>query len=95
MVQLADLFSVPEISLLCNVAEYFEKKQLNYHPEILFRDVKKSVTMCHPLMHQIVAKDVSKYIESNLNLEKFFQCLRDAGKQLFLVTNSPYHFVWV
>lgn len=40
MVQLADLFSVPEISLLCNVAEYFEKAQLNYHPEILFRDVK-------------------------------------------------------
>lgn len=40
MVQLADLFSVPEISLLCNVAEYFEKEQLNYHPEILFRDVK-------------------------------------------------------
>lgn len=42
MVQLADLFSVPEISLLCNVAEYFEKAQLNYHPEILFRDVKVS-----------------------------------------------------
>lgn len=42
MVQLADLFSVPEISLLCNVAEYFEKEQLNYHPEILFRDVKVS-----------------------------------------------------
>lgn len=40
MIQLADLFSVPEISLLMQVAEYFEKKQLNYHPEILFRDVK-------------------------------------------------------
>lgn len=40
MIQLSDLFSVPEISLLCNVAEYFQKKQLNYHPEILFRDVK-------------------------------------------------------
>lgn len=39
MVQLADLFSVLEIRLLCNVAEYFEKKQLDYHPEDLFRDV--------------------------------------------------------
>lgn len=38
--QLADLFSVPEISLLCNVAEYFENEQINYDPEILFRDVK-------------------------------------------------------
>lgn len=93
MVQLADLFSVPEISLLCNVAEYFEKKQLNYHPEILFRDVKRSVTLCHPLMHQIVAKNVGEYIESNLSLKKYFQRLKDANKQLFLVTNSPYHFV--
>lgn len=43
MVQLADLFSVPEISLLCNVAEYFEQEKLNYHPEILFSDVKVSL----------------------------------------------------
>ena len=40
MVQLADLFSVPEIGLLCNVAEYFERNHIDYHPEILFRDVK-------------------------------------------------------
>lgn len=45
MVQLADLFSVPEISLLCNVAEYFENQQINYHPEILFRDVKVRQTI--------------------------------------------------
>lgn len=40
MVQLADLFSVPEINLLCNVSQYFQQQQLNYHPEILFSDVK-------------------------------------------------------
>lgn len=40
MVQLADLFSVPEMGLLCNVAEYFENNRFDYHPEILFRDVK-------------------------------------------------------
>lgn len=42
MVQLADLFSVPEMTLLCNVADYFEKHQIDYHPEMLFRDVKVS-----------------------------------------------------
>lgn len=93
MVQLADLFSVPEISLLCNVAEYFEREQLNYHPEILFRDVKRSMASCHPVMHGIVAHNVNKYIESNLQLEQFFKRSREANKQLFLVTNSPYHFV--
>lgn len=40
MVQLADLFSVPEMSLLCNIAEYFERNQISYNPEILFNDVK-------------------------------------------------------
>ena len=40
MAQLADLFSVPEMSLLCNVTEYFVQNNLDYHPDILFRDVK-------------------------------------------------------
>lgn len=44
-------------------------------------------------MHGIVANNVDKYIEVNLQLEKYFKRLRDADKQLFLVTNSPYHFV--
>ncbi|XP_031632609.1 5'-nucleotidase domain-containing protein 3, partial [Contarinia nasturtii] len=93
MIQLADLFSVPEISLLCNVAEYFQKEQLNYHPEILFSDVKHSMGACHPIMHRIVAQDVNKYIEANPQLKHFFKRLKDDNKQLFLVTNSPYHFV--
>ncbi|CAA9994055.1 unnamed protein product, partial [Nesidiocoris tenuis] len=45
MIQLADLFSVPEMCLLCNVAEYFERSQIDYHPEILFRDVKVDQTI--------------------------------------------------
>lgn len=40
MIQLADLFSVPEMGLLCNVTDYFEKNHFDYHPEILFRDVR-------------------------------------------------------
>lgn len=40
MVQLADLFSVPEMGLLCNVAEYFVRNHFDYHPEIMFRDIK-------------------------------------------------------
>lgn len=40
MVQLADLFSVPEMYLLCAVTEFFNKNHIDYHPEILFSDVK-------------------------------------------------------
>lgn len=93
MVQLADLFSVPEICLLCNVAEYFERAQLNYHPEILFRDVKRSIGASHPVMHEIVSSNAEMYIETNSHLQPFLAKLRAAKKQLFLVTNSPYRFV--
>ncbi|XP_037925825.1 5'-nucleotidase domain-containing protein 3 isoform X2 [Hermetia illucens] len=93
MVQLADLFSVPEMCLLCNVAEYFERNRIDYHPEILFHDVKNSVQNCHPVMHRIVSENVEEYIEKNPDLVKFFQRLVNAGKKLFLVTNSPFNFV--
>jgi hypothetical protein len=42
MIQLADLFSVPEMYLMLTVTEYFNRNHIDYHPEILFRDVKVS-----------------------------------------------------
>ncbi|CAO1425043.1 unnamed protein product [Diamesa hyperborea] len=93
MIQLADLFSVPEMCLLCNVTEYFRRNHIDYHPEILFRDVKNSVGMSHPIMHGVVAKHVKEYIEESPQMRTFFERLIKANKKLFLVTNSPYHFV--
>ncbi|XP_015601023.1 5'-nucleotidase domain-containing protein 3 isoform X3 [Cephus cinctus] len=93
MVQLADLFSVPEMGLLCNVTEYFLRNHIDYHPEILFRDVKNSVQNCHPIMHQMVVNNVSEYLEQTKDLVKFFDRLKAADKRMFLVTNSPFHFV--
>ncbi|GBP28131.1 Poly(U)-specific endoribonuclease homolog [Eumeta japonica] len=58
MVHLADLFSVPEMGLLCNVAEYFIKNHIDYHPEILFLDVKGTVKQLQDLTgwygHQVL-----------------------------------------
>ncbi|KAK0171450.1 hypothetical protein PV327_011287, partial [Microctonus hyperodae] len=93
MIQLADLFSVPEMGLLCNVTEYFIRNHIDYHPEILFRDVKNSVQSCHPIMHQMVTNNVAEYLEPNKALSKFFDRLVSANKKMFLVTNSPFHFV--
>ncbi|XP_012239554.1 5'-nucleotidase domain-containing protein 3 isoform X1 [Bombus impatiens] len=93
MIQLADLFSVPEMGLLCNVTEYFLRNHIDYHPEILFRDVKNSVKSCHPIMHGLVVQNVSEYLEQNKDLKRFFDRLKKANKKMFLVTNSPFHFV--
>jgi len=93
MAQLADLFSVPEMSLLCNLTEYFVSKNIDYHPDILFRDVKSSVQSIHPLMHQIVMNKPQDYLDQNPQLKIYFDSLIKAGKKLFLVTNSPFTFV--
>uniref|UniRef100_A0A336MPZ0 CSON005199 protein n=1 Tax=Culicoides sonorensis TaxID=179676 RepID=A0A336MPZ0_CULSO len=93
MIQLADLFSVPEMCLLSSVTEYLVRNGIDYHPEILFRDVKNSVQSSHPIMHGIVTKNVRDYIHENKDLKFFFQRLVDAGKKLFVVTNSPFYFV--
>lgn len=45
MAQLADLFSLPEMNLLCNVTEYLRQNNIDYHPESLFRDVKVSTVI--------------------------------------------------
>ncbi|XP_017066554.1 5'-nucleotidase domain-containing protein 3 [Drosophila eugracilis] len=93
MVQLADLFSVPEMCLLCNVIEYFERNRIDYNPEIVFHDTRTAMGSCHPIMHGKVMMNTEKYIERNPKLVKFFEKLQQAGKNLFLVTNSPYSFV--
>lgn len=36
------MFSRPEMNLLCNITEYFEQNHIDYHAEILFRDVRVS-----------------------------------------------------
>ncbi|XP_032590023.1 5'-nucleotidase domain-containing protein 3 isoform X2 [Drosophila grimshawi] len=93
MVQLADLFSVPEMCLLCNVIEYFERNRIDYNPEIVFHDSRTAMGSCHPIMHATVMKNTEKYIQRNSKLVEYFKKLKQAGKNLFLVTNSPFSFV--
>lgn len=93
MLQLADLFSVPEMSLLSQVSEWLQASGVDYHPEILFRDIKNSVGASHPIMHRVVSENVDEYVHRNERLVEYFRVLQAAGKQLFLVTNSPFNFV--
>ena len=46
-------------------------------------------------MHQVVQSKPEEYLEKDPHLESFFDKLIKAGKKLFLVTNSPFNFVWV
>ncbi|XP_076356800.1 5'-nucleotidase domain-containing protein 3-like isoform X1 [Tachypleus tridentatus] len=94
MKQLNDLFTVPEICLLSNVTEYFEKHNIAYHPEILFNDIQNAVRSIHPVIHDKLDENcIGNYLEKNEELRSFLQRLVNAGKKMFLVTNSPFKFV--
>lgn len=46
-------------------------------------------------MHQIVMNKPQDYLDQNPQLKIFFDGLIKAEKKLFLVTNSPFTFVYV
>ncbi|KAK8785557.1 5' nucleotidase C [Amblyomma americanum] len=94
MKQLNDLFSVPEICLLSNVTEYFERHNIAYNPEILFFDIQNAISSIHPVIHNTLTEaNICEYLEKREELVAFLERLRSAGKQMFLVTNSPFKFV--
>ncbi|KAA0201849.1 hypothetical protein HAZT_HAZT000276 [Hyalella azteca] len=93
MAHLADLFSLPEMCLLSQVTQYFMDHKLPYHSVSLFNDVKESIGSIHPEMHRIVAADIGNFLKKEPNLEIFFRRLKEHGKEVFIITNSPFHFV--
>ena len=42
MVQLADLFSLPEMCLMCQVTDLFIQRNIDFQPAVLFTDVRVS-----------------------------------------------------
>ncbi|KAH9391480.1 5'-nucleotidase domain-containing protein 3 [Tyrophagus putrescentiae] len=94
MKQLNDLFSVPEMCLLSNVTEYFLQQNIPFCSEILYHDVTNAIGSIHPVLHKLLdEKRIDQYLEKNELLNDFLRHLRDNGKKMFVITNSPFHFV--
>ncbi|KAK4295028.1 hypothetical protein Pmani_032386 [Petrolisthes manimaculis] len=93
MAHLADLFSMPEMCLLSQVAQYFMDHDLPYHSVMLFNDVKAAIGSIHPEMHRIVSRDIGDYLIHDPKLVTFFKRLKESRKEIFIITNSPFYFV--
>ncbi|XP_042861685.1 5'-nucleotidase domain-containing protein 2-like isoform X2 [Penaeus japonicus] len=93
MAHLADLFSLPEMCLLSQVAQFFMDHSLQYHSVPLFNDVKAAIASIHPEMHRIVGRNISEYLIKDPDLVTFFQRLKESNKEIFIITNSPFYFV--
>lgn len=77
MIQLADLFSVPEMYLMSTVTEFFNRNHIDYHPEILFRDVK--VGWASDLEEVVFVGNMQKFFKSNTSLVVYCEAIFSNG----------------
>uniref|UniRef100_UPI00358FFBD5 5'-nucleotidase domain-containing protein 3-like isoform X2 n=1 Tax=Myxine glutinosa TaxID=7769 RepID=UPI00358FFBD5 len=95
MKQFMDIFSLPEMTLLSSVNDYFIRHNIDYDPVHLYKDVSDAVRDVHVkgLIYNIIAKDMGRYIQHGKETKAVLTRLVDHKKKLFLITNSPYSFV--
>lgn len=103
-----DLFCHPEISLVASTFQYFLDRNIHFTPEYIFQDIKESVDSIHRnhLLHRHIVQSIEDYLlptaedhgngdylNSSLHIKEFLTRLNKSGKNLFLITNSPFWFV--
>lgn len=95
MHQMIDLFAIPEITLISHVSEFFYQHNIVYDPEYVFYDIRNAVQGIHNsgLLHQKIMEDLDLYLEKVVETKEFLEKLVDAGKNLFLITNSGFPFI--
>ncbi|KAG7455847.1 hypothetical protein MATL_G00245370 [Megalops atlanticus] len=95
MKQFMDIFSLPEMTLLSCVNDYFMKHNIDYEPVHLYKDVKEAIGDVHVkgIMYRAVDADIEKYICYGEQTHAVLRKLSENGKKMFLITNSPFDFV--
>ncbi|XP_003383248.1 PREDICTED: 5'-nucleotidase domain-containing protein 3-like [Amphimedon queenslandica] len=95
LVQFLDSFSLPEVALFVDISEYLISHNISFDPEYLYLDVEETVKNVHysNLVHTTIVNDPDRYIEPFPNLLPLLTRLKDAGKKIFLLTNSEFDFV--
>ncbi|TMS38264.1 hypothetical protein L596_005029 [Steinernema carpocapsae] len=93
--QLIDLFSLPWAGLLSTVVQYFDDNNISFDPVCLYQDVAEAVRQVHVTgeMYACVTTNMEKYVHENVGLKTYLYKLRNTGKELFMVTNSPFSFM--
>lgn len=93
MVQLVDIFSKPEMSLMAEVIDYFHAMGLAYEPESLYYDVNKCIGAAHASFHSETKANPQLFLHRDPKLVPLLERLQQKGKKIFLITNSPFDTV--
>jgi HAD superfamily 5'-nucleotidase-like hydrolase len=92
---LLDLFSLSYGCLIADVVQLADDLQIPYDPYWLDSDVKQAIEYAHTGggLHDIIIQDVERFIHPHATLRSYLEREREAGKKLFLLTNSRFDFV--
>ncbi|ESW26837.1 hypothetical protein PHAVU_003G152500 [Phaseolus vulgaris] len=95
LVGLMDFFCFSEACLLADIVQYFIDAKLEFDPSYVYEDVVRAIEHVHRsgLVHRGILSDPRRYLVKNGKILRFLKMLRERGKKLFLLTNSPYYFV--
>ncbi|KAL2227995.1 UNVERIFIED_CONTAM: 5'-nucleotidase domain-containing protein [Sesamum indicum] len=95
LVGLMDFFCFSEACLIADIVQHFVDAKLEFDPSYVYQDVNRAIQHVHRsgLAHKGILSDPEKYLVKNGQLLRFLRMLKENGKKLFLLTNSPYYFV--
>ncbi len=88
------LFALSEVTSYAAVVSALEEMGETFDPNQLFLDVRAAIDFAHAdgTVYRNVTANLPKYIERDGELPHTLHKLRSAGKHLFVLTNSPYHY---
>jgi HAD superfamily 5'-nucleotidase-like hydrolase len=92
---LNDLFSMSECCLIADTVQFFKDRNIPYNGQNVITDVLSAIGTTHISgdFHRLVANNPAKYFEPTPHLKQVVRNLKDAGKRLIFVSNSPFWYV--
>lgn len=95
LVSLMDFFCFSEACLIADIVQHFVDEKLEFDASYVYQDVNHAIQHVHRsgLAHRKIISDPQRYLVKNGKMFCFLKMLREKGKKLFLLTNSPYYFV--
>ncbi|KAF5936790.1 hypothetical protein HYC85_024296 [Camellia sinensis] len=92
LVSLMDFFCFSEACLIADIVQHFVDAKLEFDASYVYQDVNRAIQHVHRsgLAHRGILSDPQRYLSQLL---RFLRMLKENGKKLFLLTNSPYYFV--
>lgn len=88
------LFELSEVTAFVTIVDALERRGVPLDYARLWSDVRSSIDEAHRdgTVYARVVADLDRYLERDPLLARTLHKFRSAGKRLFLLTNSPWHY---